>query len=120
MRDLLIARRALGDSFWVFPGQHGKSISDPNDTFEALARTCGVRVSAHDLRRTYTTVAESLDLSPYALKALINHTVGSGVTEGYIQITTERVRGPVQKVCDRLLELIGLTAPAAENVTRIG
>jgi hypothetical protein len=41
--------------------------------------------------RTFT-VAEATDISPMALKALVNHSLGSDVTSGYIQITAERLR----------------------------
>jgi hypothetical protein len=76
-----------------------------------------VPVSVHDLRRTDITIAESCDISPLALKGLLNHALGGDVTSGYIVMSTERLREPAQN--DRLLELIGLTAPAADNVTRI-
>ena len=120
VRDLLVARRALGDSHWVFPAGRQGHIGDPTPHFKAIAKACGVRVSAHDLRRTYITVAESIDMSPWALKALVDHTLGgTDTTGGYIQMTVARLREPAQKVCDRLLELTGLTAPAADNITRL-
>ena len=89
------------------------------DVFKAIAEASGVSVSAHDLRRTYITLAESCDISPLALKGLLNHALGGDVTSGYIVMSTERLREPAQRVCDRLLELIGLTGPAADNVTRL-
>jgi len=123
VRDLLVARRSLGDSHWVFPAGRAGHIGDPTPHFKAVAATCGVRVSAHDLRRTFITVAESCDFSEWVVKALVNHTLGrSDVTGGYIQMTPERLRKPMQKVCDRLLELIGLTGSseaASDAVTRI-
>ena len=120
LRDLLVARRALGDSGWVFPGQRGKPIDKLGDHFKAIAKTSGVSVSAHDLRRTYTTIAESCDPSPWVVKALINHKLGrSDVTGGYIQLSPERLREAAQRVCDRLMELIGLATPAADNVINL-
>lgn len=135
VRDLLVARRALGDSGFVFPArksgrpsasrasaESGLPVSEPNDYFKAIAETSGVLVSAHDLRRTFTTIAESCDLSEWAVKALINHTLGrSDVTGGYIQMSPSRLREAAQRVCDRLMELVGLTPPAAtaENITRL-
>lgn len=56
------------------------------------------------------------------MKALINHTLGrSDVTGGYIQMSPSRLREAAQRVCDRLMELVGLTPPAAtaENITRL-
>jgi integrase len=121
VRDLLVARRSLGDSHWVFPSGRRGHIGDPTPHFEAIAEACGVRVSCHDLRRTYVTIAESIEMSNFALKALVNHTLGSDVTGGYIQMSVARLRKPAQRVCDRLLELIGLAGPeAVDNVARLG
>jgi integrase len=84
-----------------------------------VAAATGIRVSAHDLRRTYLTIAESADISPLALKALVNHSLGGGITERYVQIKTERLREPAQRVCDKLKVLCGITAPAGENVAQL-
>jgi hypothetical protein len=78
-----------------------------------------MRLSAHDLRRTYVTVAESTDISPIALKALINHSSGMGVTGDYIMTAPERLRDPAQKVCDRILELCRADADHGSGVRRI-
>ena len=58
-------------------------------------------------------------MSVLALKALVNHSLGKDVTEGYIQMTAERLRAPTQRVADRLKELIGIEPPQGENVTRM-
>ena len=71
----------------------------------------GIEFGMHDLRRTFVTVAESTDISVYALKALVNHSLGTGVTESYINMTPERLREPAQKVCDKLCALCGVDVP---------
>jgi integrase len=81
-----------------------------------VAAACGIEISAHDLRRTFITIAESADISPLALKALVNHALGSDVTSGYVQMTTERLREPAQKVADKLKELCGGIAPPEGTV----
>jgi integrase len=120
VRDLLVARRALGDARFVFPGP-GKvgHIVDPQFPLSLVAKATGIRVSAHDLRRTFITVAESTDISPLALKALVNHSLRRDVTSGYVQITVERLREPAQRVCDKLKVLCGVTTPAGENVAKL-
>jgi len=35
----------------------------------------------HDLRRTFVTIAESLDISSFAVKALVNHKQGDDVDQ---------------------------------------
>ena len=57
----------------------------------------------HDLRRTFITVAESLDIPVYAIKHLVNHKMNNDVTAGYVIIDTERLRAPMQKITDFLL-----------------
>jgi integrase len=113
VHDMLVARRALGDAKFVFPSRGaGTHISQgAQHTFGLLTEATGNAVSAHDLRRTYLTVAESTDMSPLALKALVNHSLGRGVTEGYIQMTPDRLREPAQRVADRLKQLCGITPP---------
>ncbi|MDG1286327.1 MAG: hypothetical protein P8P30_02045 [Rickettsiales bacterium] len=52
----------------------------------------------HDLRRTFITTAESLDISAYALKRLVNHKNSNDVTSGYIIMDTERLRKPMEQI----------------------
>ena len=54
----------------------------------------------HDLRRTFITAAERLDIPAYALKRLMNHKDPNDVTDGYIIFDVERLRGPMQKITD--------------------
>lgn len=63
---------------------------------------------------TFITIAESLDVPHYSLKALLNHSMGNDVTGWYIQITTERLREPMQKIADRITELV-TAAPLVEE-----
>ena len=45
----------------------------PTKHIRRIVATSGVSFCLHDLRRTFATIAESLDLSGYALKRLLNH-----------------------------------------------
>ena len=112
VHDLLVARRGLGRDKFVFQSV-GKSghVEEPKFPLQLVAKACGVEVSAHDLRRTFVTIAESADISPLALKALVNHALGSDVTSGYVMMTTERLREPAQKVTDKMKELCGIAPP---------
>lgn len=66
----------------------------------------GISFCLHDLRRTFITVAESLDIPYAALKRLLNHSDGNDVTGGYLQITTDRLREPMERISSKLLELM--------------
>jgi integrase len=113
--DMLAARRALGRTQFVFParGMSGH-IAQPKFPLALVAKNCGVRVTVHDLRRTFITVAESCGLDGYALKALVNHSIAD-VTGGYVMMNPERLREPAQRVCDRMKRLCGIDG----NVVRL-
>ena len=64
----------------------------------------GVSFTLHDLRRTFATIADSLDLSAYALKRLLNHKMGNDVTAGYIMRDVERLRKPMQQITNFLIK----------------
>lgn len=109
VRDLLVARRAVGLTEFVFHSMSRSGhIEMPRHYLTQVFKATGIQVTVHDLRRTFATTAEASDISQTALKALINHGIGSDVTSGYIQIVTERLREPAQKVTDRLRELCGV------------
>lgn len=122
VHDLLVARRALGrDGEFVF-ASHGKAgyIAEPKAPLTEVAKKTGIYVSAHDLRRTFVTVAESTEISVYALKALVNHAAGGDVTSGYVVLTTERLREAAQRVTNRMKELCGVMPPKFANLIPIG
>jgi integrase len=120
VRDLLVARRAKGDAKFVFPSNSESGhIEEPKFPLQLVADASGISVSAHDLRRTYMTVAESTNIAFLALKALVNHSLGRDVTSGYVQMTPERLREPAQQVCDKMKELCAVAAPAGANVTKL-
>ena len=120
IHDLLVARRALGDVAWVFPANSRSGhIEEPRHFFDLVHDACGIDVSAHDLRRTYITVAEGTEMSVLALKALVNHSLGKGVTEGYVQMSVERLREPAQRVADKLKSLCKISPIGGDNVERL-
>ena len=104
---ILLKRRAEGwENDYIFPGKHpSPHISNPDKWKKEIMAETGVKFCFHDLRRTFITVAESLDIPHYALKALLNHSVGSDVTGGYVCMSTDRLREPTQKIVDKIIEL---------------
>ena len=121
VRDLLVARRALGNARFVFPANSKSGhIEEPRAALDLVAAATGIAISVHDLRRTFISTAESVDISPIALKALVNHAVGGDVTANYAILSVERVRAASQRVADRLKELCAISAPAGKTVARLG
>ncbi len=120
LHGLFVARRAVGSrGHWVFPANSESGhIAHPRFALRQVEKETGIKSTVHDLRRTYITVAESCDIPVYALKALVNHTMGSDVTAGYIIASAERLREPQQKVTDKLKEHIKIEGPAG-NVEKL-
>jgi len=119
VHDLLVARRAIGDTKFAFPANASAGhVSDTNSPIRLIEATCGIRISAHDLRRTFVTVAEACDVSGIALKALINH-ASTDVTSGYVILNIDRLREPVQRIADRLKTLCGLTPVEGGKVAEL-
>lgn len=97
------------DNPFIFPGD-GKCgyILEPKRQIKHVIERSGVRFMCHDLRRTFLSVAESLDVSYYALKKIANHRDGSDVTAGYIVNDVERLREPMQRINKFLSDKTGL------------
>jgi len=88
---------------FVFAGRGIKGyMDDPNKQMKLVIQSSGVIFTPHDLRRTFITIAESLDISAYALKRLANHKMNNDVTAGYIIADAERLRAPMQQITDYL------------------
>jgi integrase len=104
LRKLLKDRLARGKFEYVFPSTMSPTghVTGVKHALRAIAETTGVKVNHHDLRRTFITAAESTDMNVMALQALVNHSPGKGVTAGYVQMNTARLKEPAQKVCNLL------------------
>jgi len=123
LRDILVARQLIGRdaSGFVFPANSRSGhIEEPRFTLRLVAEATDIRVTVHDLRRTFITIAESTDISALALKALVNHSLGDDVTAGYIVSGVERLRKPAQRVADRLKELCGIGVEYIEGTPHDG
>lgn len=60
-------------------------LSIPDNYKRDIIAATGVQFCFHDLRRTFITIAESLGVPHYSLKALLNHSMGNDVTFGCAQ-----------------------------------
>lgn len=113
---LLSRRKVTSKTDYVFPGT-GKEgyIIEPRKVMAKVMEQSGVQFTLHDLRRTFITIAESLDIPAYALKKLLNHKNKADVTAGYLVFDVERLRKPMQLITDNLLILMGVK-PTAEII----
>jgi len=103
-------RNEANESRFVFPWPSVKQgyIVDPGKYMERVIKDSGVHFILHDLRRTFITIAESLDISAYALKRLMNHKMSGDVTAGYIVTDVERLRKPMEQISDYILSIAGV------------
>jgi integrase len=110
--ELFERRKAASVSAFVFADNLGRRLSNFRYAQASVEKASGVSFCIHDLRRTFATIAESLDIPAYALKRLLNRANGADVTAGYIVTSTERLREPMQKITDYVLKAAGLKATA--------
>jgi integrase len=102
------------DNPYVFPGNGVKIqyLIEPKKQLQKVIEVSGVHFTLHDLRRTFISIAESLDIPYYALKKLANHKMSGDVTAGYIVHDAERLRKPMQMITDKILIEAGRKEPA--------
>lgn len=113
-RLLTRRQRQTGKSPFVFPGRYGKGRLNTAWTLvQRIEGQTGIHVGIHDLRRTFITTAERLDLSAYAVKRLAGHKMRQDITAGYIVSDIERLRRPMQQVEDFILRACGVLESAA-------
>jgi hypothetical protein len=92
------------DSPFVFPGtgKTGHLVESKHQTAQ-VSKESGIKFCLHDLRRVFINTAESLDISSYAVKQLVNHSIGGDVTAGYMVSDPERLRKPMERIETHLL-----------------
>lgn len=106
-------KRALLHTRYVFPNRaRNGPLVEPRNPMRRVTEQSGVSFTLHDLRRTFTTIAERLDIPHYALKRLLNHSQDTDVTAGYIMGDIERLRRPMQQITDFFLSAGAVRASA--------
>lgn len=108
LHQMLKQRHKTSSSTYVFADAEGQKFTNLRYPLKRIEKVSGLHVSCHDLRRTFATVAESLDIPAYAVKALLNHKTSGDVTAGYIQITPDRLRAPMEQISQYFLQAGGL------------
>jgi integrase len=109
LHTLLLSRQQNKTGNYVFSGTgEGGYIIEPRKQMAKVIEATGIQFTVHDLRRTFITVAESLDIAAYALKRLLNHKMNGDVTAGYIISDVERLRKPMQMITDYFLRQMKL------------
>ena len=93
------------NSKFVFSGNSKAGyLVEPQEQIKAIVKMSGITFTIHDLRRTFITIAESIDIPAYTLKRLLNHK-SQDITNSYICIDVERLRKPMQLITNKILNL---------------
>jgi integrase len=92
---------------WVFPGKNDKGhITCFRFWLPKMRERSGCKFMIHDLRRSFLSAAERLELPYYVLKRLANHTVSGDTLVPYIVVSIERLRLHMEKICQHFLGLM--------------
>jgi len=111
--DLMSTRHQKKINDYVFPGTGAAGhIIEPRKQMANVTKASGIHFTVHDLRRTFITIAESLDISAYSLKRLMNHKMTNDVTAGYIIADVERLRKPMELITEYFLKCMGIVKSA--------
>ncbi|MGF6635083.1 tyrosine-type recombinase/integrase [Paraburkholderia sp. MM6662-R1] len=93
-------------------------VSEPRKAMATLNAAAGSTVTVHGLRRTFSTILESLDCPGIPLKSLLGHSLKGDVTTAhYTQITVERLRPWAEQYERHMLALIAAPTEQVEDVT---
>lgn len=106
-------RHALRENDWVFPSRMktGEHITNLRAALDRLNQVAGTKITTHDLRRTYASIANNLDYSYATIKRLLNHRDSSqqdNVTLRYIQMTMKKLKLAMNEIEDAIFESAGL------------
>ena len=86
--------------------EYGKA----NDMFIWVEKRSGVKARGHDLRRTFSTVANSLMIPKYTLKRLLGHKIDydsdNDVTGGYVNPELDTIRLAAEQIGEMINEKI--------------
>ena len=118
VHTLFLRRLGARHNEYVFPGHNGvRHLVEPKRQVQQVIKQSGIKFTMHDLRRTFLTIADSLELSPYTIKRLANHSTRGDVTAGYIISDLERLRTPMDRIEKFILSAIN--NPESEKIIPI-
>ena len=101
-------RRKYIQSTWVFPSTKSKlgHIVNISKVRSKINELCEIQFTFYDLRRTFGSIAESLDYGHYTIKRLLDHKKDddTNVTTGYIQVSDNCLREAMNEIENIVLQ----------------
>jgi integrase len=111
-RCLERAKKAAGDSPWVFPSNRSK------DGHIVEIKEDGLLVG-HDLRRTWRTVAAEVGVSRISTKLIMNHRLSRDVTDDYASDAAlqDLIRRDLERVTNAIERALGYSPDSVDAST---
>lgn len=107
--NLLKLRQFGANSPWVFPSPISKKdhVTCGEWMYKPVVQRSGVIFSPHDIRRSFISLADELEIKSQVVKALVNHK-DDDITERYTIRSIERLRRATQRITDAIIHYSGL------------
>lgn len=77
LSQIVRERMSSSENGLLFP------LTEPKSVTKHIERACGLHITPHDLRRTFSSVAEAAGVGSTTKKDLLNHKSGRDVTDDY-------------------------------------
>jgi integrase len=104
---LLSQRVEASESVFVFPGKSNlKALVNPYKQIKLVREESSIYFTMHDLRRTFATIADSLDIQHHIIKRLMNHVNNDVTIKHYVQPSIERLREPMNKISSYVMSKV--------------
>lgn len=100
---------------WLFPSRLVEcdgNLTDISRQYKNIGDAAGIHITPHDLRRTFSTVGDILNLNMSVIKRLMNHRTSKAsddVTLQYIQVSQKRLRAAMNEIEVFLFNEAGMT-----------
>ena len=101
--EVLERRKNDGDNPYVFQGfKPNGCLHPPKRQLERARELVGFHFTNHDIRRSFETSANRLNLSKFTLDKLINHKNSQDITGRYIVLDIEELREPMRIIAEEI------------------
>jgi integrase len=112
LTSMLADWKALAGDRYVFSTVDHHVPEDLRGAYARIKKATGVHATAHDLRRTFLSVAAAkAGLSEYVIKAVSNHSSRGDVTAGYIHLSDDDMRDAMERIESALLQMCNDETP---------
>lgn len=103
------------DEPWLFPSRLKEcdgNLTDISKQYINIGNAAGTHITPHDLRRTFSTIGDILNLNISVIKRLMNHRASKAsddVTLQYIQVSQKRLRAAMNDIETFIFNEAGIT-----------